>query len=196
MYLKSVYTQVLAALFAIAAIPACAQVTPQGTQGGFPLTIGAGVSDFATDWGSTRMVGITATVDWRIPIHAKMLHGLDIEVEGRELDWDKPSNIPQLRQETGLGGFKYAFYHRKRVSLYGKFLAGVGGVYFPPKGTYSHDTRTVIAPGGGVDFRIGHGVSVRADYEYQFWRQLFGAHDLNPNGVTVGAIYSFGSRRD
>ena len=180
----------------IAVLPVCAQVVPNGSQSGLPLTVGVGFSDFATDWGSTRMVGITATVGWRLPLHARFLNDLEIEAEGRELDWDKPSGLPQLRQETGLIGFQDGFYHHRRVSLYGKFLAGTGGVYFPPSGTYSHDTRTVLAPGGGLDYRIGHGVSVRADYEYQFWRQLFGTHDLNPNGVTVGAIYSFGSRHN
>jgi hypothetical protein len=36
---------------------------------------------------------------------------------------------------------------------------------------------------------------VRGDYEYQYWRHIFGPHDLNPNGVTIGVSYDFGSFR-
>ena len=57
------------------------------------------------------------------------------------------------------------------------------------------DTRTVLAPGGGVDYQIGRHFAVRLDYEYQFWRAIFGPRDLNPNGLTLGAVYSFGGRR-
>ena len=53
----------------------------------------------------------------------------------------------------------------------------------------------VLAPGGGVDYRVGGGVSLRADYEYQFWRHIFGPRDLNPNGITIGATYDFGVHR-
>lgn len=196
MHWKSLRIQVFTAIFSIAVIPACAQVVPQGEHNTSPFTVGVGVSDFATDWGSSRMVGITATLDWRLPFRARLLRDLEMEAEGRELDWFKPSGLNQLRQETGLGGAKYTFYRHRRAGLYAKFLAGFGGVYFPPSGTYSHDTRTVLAPGGGIDFRVGHGISVRADYEYQYWHALFGPHDLTPNGVTVGATYNFGARHN
>lgn len=196
MFRKLVPAVVLALIFVFALIHANAQVAPQGSQGGFPLTLGGGVSDFSLDWGpSRRMIGITAWADYRLPFRERFLSGLGVEVEGREIDWDKPSDLARMRQETGLGGATYILpLHSRRYHLYAKYLVGLGGIYFAPSG-YDHDTRIVFAPGGGIDYRIGRGISVRGDYEYQFWHQIFGPHDLNPQGPTVGVLYSFGGRR-
>lgn len=196
MYRKLVPGFVFSLIFAFAIISVQAQVAPQASSGGSPFTVGGGVSYFNTDWDNSSMIGIAAWVDYRLPLRPRLLDGLAVEVEGREIDWDTPSAVPGLRQEEGLGGAKYTFYHFHRAKLYGKFLAGFGGIYFPPQGTYSHDTRTVLVPGGGIEYPVGKGLEVRADYEYQFWRQLFGLHDLNPTGVTVGVNYTFGSRRE
>jgi len=75
-------------------------------------------------------------------------------------------------------------------------LGGFGGISFENKRDplYTHDTRTIFALGGGADIHVWNKVSIRADYEYQWWRQLFGPHDLNPNGFTIGGVYDFGRR--
>ncbi len=46
--------------------------------------------------------------------------------------------------------------------------------------------------GVGADVRFWNCFSVRAEYDYQFWHAIFGPHDLNPNGITVGVVYDFG----
>jgi opacity protein-like surface antigen len=45
------------------------------------------------------------------------------------------------------------------------------------------------AIGGGAEYHAWKTVWVRADYEYQWYHQYFGPHDLNPNGFTIGATY-------
>jgi opacity protein-like surface antigen len=53
-----------------------------------------------------------------------------------------------------------------------------------------------LAPGGGIDYRAFGNVWLRADYEYQDWPNIFGkGYDLDPQGVTVGAMYEFGNHR-
>jgi outer membrane autotransporter protein len=69
---------------------------------------------------------------------------------------------------------------------------GIGSIDFPSPGTtYGHDTRTVYEPGVGTDVRFWNRFSVRGQYDYQFWHQLF-QNDLNPQGFTVGVVYDFG----
>jgi hypothetical protein len=186
------------ALFSIgAALPARGQVTYSAEEGNLPFTVGAGVSDFSDDWGikNPRQVGITAWVDWRVPFVPARLNGLGIEVEGRDINYATPSYLPGHRMDTILGGPIYQFRRKGRVRPFGKYLLGIGSIDFPsPGSTYSHDTRVVFEPGGGADVRFWSRFSVRAEYDYQFWHAIFGPHDLNPNGVTVGAVYDFGSR--
>jgi len=55
---------------------------------------------------------------------------------------------------------------------------------------YTHDTRTVEAPGGGLEFRVFHGILLRADYEYQMWPDFL-SKTLDPQGFTVGVQYDF-----
>lgn len=179
-------------IFGFASLSARAQTVYHATQSTGMLSAGAGFSNFSLDWGpGRRMDGITAWVDWKLPLQPRVLQHLGIEIEGREIDFDRPAEVKGMRQETGLGGVTYNLPTWHRFHPYAKYLLGIGGVYFDPGQPYSHDTRTVLAPGGGVDFRLNYRWDVRADYEYQFWRHLFRGHDLNPNGVTVGVAYRF-----
>ncbi len=170
--------------------PAAAQAALHAEENMAPWSVGAGFSNFDLDWGpDRRMDGITAWLDWRVPTHLPLLNRVGLEAEGREIDFARPSSLPVMRQETALGGITVELPGRRRLHPYAKYLMGIGGVYFAPSG-YNHDTRKVLAPGGGVDWRLRHGLSVRAEYEYQYWRHLFGPHDLNPNGVTVGVVWN------
>lgn len=188
---------VLALFFAIAAIPAASQVAPAADQGRWPIAVGGGISDYSLDWGaSRRMMGITAWADWNFLKLPSVFSGLGIEVEGRDINFNRPSSLSRMRQDTILGGALYTWRRYRRFQPYGKYLLGFGSIDFPPFPNipnYSHDTRTVYAPGAGVNYCVWHKVSVRADYEYQFWHAIFGSNDLNPNGITIGAIYDFGA---
>ncbi len=204
---------VLAAVLAIAAIPLAGQVVPSAEQGGLPLAVGGGASRFNLDcapyiYGSTcYMNGITVWADWsfaRLP-GPSLLHGLGVELEGRDINYGLPpwlSNAQQgdtgtnLRQDTGMGGLIYSWRHFARVHPYGKALFGLGSIDFPPlpasPAWYRHDDRTIPAFGGGADIRAWKHVWVRADWEYQMWPNLFGSsHAITPTGITVGAVYDF-----
>ena len=95
----------------------------------------------------------------------------------------------------------YTWRGFRAVHPYGKALAGLGSIDFPPlpysPPTYRHDDRTITAFGAGADIRTFKNLWVRADWEYQFWPDLFGSsHPLTPNGITIGAVYDFkGLRR-
>ncbi len=194
---KSMVVPVLCVLFIGAALPAHAQVTYSAQEGKQPFTVGVGVSNFSDDWGiqNPRQVGITLWVDWRFPRMPPVLDGLGIEFEGRDVNYATPSYLPGHRMDTALGGPMYQFRRKGRFRPYGKYLMGIGSIDFPNTGsTYSHDTRAVFQPGVGFDLRCWSRFSARVGYDYQFWHQLFGPHDLNPNGFTAGLVYDFGFR--
>jgi opacity protein-like surface antigen len=187
-----------AALFAVGVLSVHAQVAPSAVKGGgIPIVAGVGFSDFGIDWGpGTRMQGISAWIDFFPRGLPSKINGLGIEAEGRDLNFGRPSSIPRMRQDTALFGVIYDWNHFKNFLLNAKYLAGVGSIDFPPAPgfpNYTHDSFTVLAPGGGARYRIWRSVWVRADYEYQFWKHTFGGHDLNPQGFTIGTSYDFRS---
>jgi len=183
---------VLAVLVLTAGFPGFSQAVPANTAGGkVPLAIGAGFSDFYSDWNG-RINGVTLWADLNFYHGPSLLHGFGIEVEGRDLNYGRTGGVPNLRQDTVEGGAIYTIRHSRSFHPYGKFLAGIGSIDFQHiTPTYSHDSRAVYAPGGGVEFRVSHHLWVRGDYEYQFWTDFFDHHALNPNGFTIGASYHF-----
>ncbi|HUH62680.1 MAG TPA: porin family protein [Terracidiphilus sp.] len=184
---------VVAGLFLVLAIPTFPQAAPSATQGGLPITFGAAVSTFHTDF-SRYESGPTVWLDWNFYRGPRFLQGLSIEAEARDLNYDRTGDNPKLRQTTAGGGLLYHWQRWERIRPYGKALLGFGSISFTPRpgSTYSHDTRTVFAPGGGGDFRVWRGLTVRADYEYQFWPDWKNNHAMNPQGLTVGASYDLG----
>ena len=190
MHLKLTFRLILTALLVTAVLPIHSQTSPAATQGGVPIVVGVGFSDYSLDWGpGQRMEGISAWADWfpnRLPA---VLNGLGIEAEGRDIDIGRPAGIVRMRQDTGMGGVIYTWNRFRNFRPYTRFLAGVGSIDFPPSGTYSHDTFSVFSPGGGVEYHAWRHIWIRGDYEYQFWHQVFGPHDLTPTGFTIGASY-------
>ena len=203
----------LAALILLAALPAVAQVVPSAERGGLPLVAGAGFSGFNSDWGQDAfgrvryMEGTTVWVDWNFT-HLPgpdFLKGLGVEVEGRDINLGLPASLSDaelhdtglnMRQVTALGGVLYTVRRFHRVHPYGKGLAGLGRINFPPlpasPPAYRRDSRTITAFGGGADLRAWRNIWVRADLEYQIWPDLFGSpHPLTPTGITIGAVYDF-----
>jgi opacity protein-like surface antigen len=194
---KLLVVPVLALFFVGTGLSAHAQVTYSADTGKKPFTVGVGISNFSDDWRATnaRQAGITLWADWRLPYMPAPLQGLGIEFEGRDINWATSAAIPGHRMDTALGGPMYQWRRRGRIKPFGKYLIGIGSIDFPSSGTtYTHDTRTVYEPGVGVDVRFWNNFSARATYDYQFWHQLLGLHDLNPNGFTIGAAYDFGLR--
>jgi opacity protein-like surface antigen len=194
MRLKPTLMLIFAASLMAATLPVHAQVSPAANQGGIPIVVGAGFSNYSIDWGpGQRMDGVSAWADYfpnRLP---PVLDGLGIEIEGREIDFARPAAIHRLRQDTGMGGAIYDWNRFRNFRPYGKFLAGIGSLDFPSAGNYSHDTFLVLAPGGGVEYRAWRHIWIRGDYEYQYWQRVLGPHDLTPTGFTIGASYDFRS---
>ena len=68
---------------------------------------------------------------------------------------------------------------------------GLGVIEFPSKNPlYTRDSYSVFAPSVGADFQVSDHVAIRTQYEYQFWKDYHGPKYLNPQGVTVGVMYS------
>jgi opacity protein-like surface antigen len=180
----------LSALFVAAAVPAFSQVVPEATEGGIPLVVGVGYSNFYTDW-SGRLSGPALWIDWNLYGGPSFLRGLGIEAEARDLNYDRTGGVPNLRQDSLEGGPLYTWRRYHNVHPYAKFLMGYGSIDFTLRNApyYHHDSRTMYTPAGGVEVRAWRNVWVRGDYEYQFWNSLFNNHDLNPQGFTVGVSY-------
>jgi opacity protein-like surface antigen len=187
---------VIVLFFIGAALPAFSQVTYSAEEGKLPFTVGVGFSNFSDDWGvkNPRQDGVTVWLDWRLPHMPPVLRGLGLEAEGRDLNWATPSYISGHRMDTALAGPAYEWRRKGRIRPFGKYLLGIGSIDFPNGTPYTHDTRTVYELGGGADVRFWKRFSARGEYDYQWWHQIFGFHDLTPSGVTVGVVYDFGSR--
>ena len=133
-----------------------AQVVYSAQERHLPIAVGTGVSNFDLDYGKDaggerRMYGISAWVGWDIPHTPRILYGLGMEAEGRDINWNLPSTLTQMRQDTITGGVVYSWRQSSPyVQPYFKYLAGMGSIDFPPAGHYSHDTRAISAPGAGL----------------------------------------------
>ena len=138
----SFLSMTLAILFAGPAHSLFAQTAPAAKQGGLPLVVGAGFSDFNLDYGDQRrMVGPSAWIDWNFPRLPGLLSGLGIEAEGHAIDYDRPSNLTKMRQDTGEGGAIYTLRRYRILHPYAKFLAGIGSIDFPSQNPlYTHAT--------------------------------------------------------
>lgn len=89
----------------------------------------------------------------------------------------------------------YHYLRPRNIHPYAKATENFGSFDFAPSG-YDHDTRNYFAMGGGADFHAWRHVWVRADYEYQMWKGLFGhTTALTPNGFTVGPEWDFARQR-
>lgn len=192
---------VLALLFIPTAMPARSQVAPSAYQGGLPLVVGAGFSDYNIDWGyGRREDGGTVYADWTIRQMPRILQGLGIEAEARDIAINAPAGLSFFQYETVGGGVIYHYLRPRNIHPYAKAFDDYGKIKFLPgyaPGTYHSDTRSYYAIGGGADFHAWRHIWVRADYEYQMWTHLFGnPHALTPNGFTIGPEYDFATHRD
>jgi opacity protein-like surface antigen len=162
--------------------------------------VGLGASGYDVDWGHGIMYGPTLWADWNPQFFPGFLSGVGIEMTARDISWHRGDSHPtNFRTDTLSGGLIYhapkraQFFH---LRPYVKGSGGFGSIDFHAGiPNYNHDTRTVWSFGGGVDYALTHHFALRGDYEYQLWPDFFHHHSLTPNGVTVGAMYSFGGGR-
>ncbi len=175
----------------LVAVPAFCQTLPSGERGGIPLTLGAGYSNFNPDWRGGRISGYTLWADWAFYHAPGAIKGIAVEAFGRDLNFNNTGPDPLLRQVVGGGGILWAWRRNPVFQPYGKLLAGYGGVNFTSGNPlYTHDTRTVMAQGFGLNVNLHHMV-IRADFETQQWPNVHGHHSMTPSGVTIGVGYDF-----
>jgi hypothetical protein len=193
MRFKLVGFPVLALSILSVTVPAFSQVVPEFEQkGGWPIVVGAGPVNYDPDWGHGRMYGGAAWIDYYPKFLPSLMRGIGVEAEARDITLDESNTQANVREDTGQGGPIYAWCHFRNFHPYGKFLIGYGSTDFPPQGSnYKHDTRTILAPGAGLEFRLYRAWWVRADYEHQTWSNLF-VGTLHPQGFTLGFAYAFG----
>jgi opacity protein-like surface antigen len=207
MRLKLFVGLAVAVFFVCAAYPALAQSTPTATgpKQYSPLAVGVGFNVFDPGWNNGQMDGGALWIDY-LPNHLpQYLNGLGIEVLARDMSINKnPIQLKTQREDVASGGLIYAWPRYRKLRPYAKAEMGFGNFEYVTsingKLDRNHQSRTVTIIGGGLDLRAFRNIWVRADYEYQFWPDFFKytnnimpARQLNPQGVTIGAEYRFGS---
>jgi hypothetical protein len=162
---------------------AYAQALPAGSGPGAYLVVGGTFSGFQGDYGKQTISGAGVYVD------TNLFWRLGIEAEARRMDYPDFGE----RQSTLLAGPRFSFRPGGLVP-YVKLLVGGGRFDFPYG--YGQGNYFVVAPGAGVDLRLGQKLRVRlVDFEYQEWPGFtFGA--IHPYGISAGISYQFlGSSR-
>ena len=203
MRLKLILRVILAALIMTAAFPVFSQTVPAATQDKLPLSVGGGITSFDPDYQHGRMLGEAAWVNYTPHWVPRILDGIGLEAEIRDLSFHRsPSQPSNLREDVGEGGLTYTWRHFHNIRPYAKFFVGYGNTDYGTMTTpvrRFHDSRTITSMGGGAEFRAYRNLWVRGDYEYQRWPDFFmittPAGLLNPQGFTVGASYHLGSQR-
>jgi hypothetical protein len=139
------------------------------------VSVGVTVSGFESDYGQRLLGGASVFVD------ANLYRRIGVELEARQSRFHSDED---LRESTYLAGPKIST-HGLNWRPYAKLLVGRGQFNFPFN--YATGSYFVIAPGAGLDWRVGHSrLLVRlVDFEYQVWPQFsFGA--IHPYGVSTG----------
>jgi hypothetical protein len=180
--------------FAGIAVSSSAQVAPSATGGGgWTFGAGAGVSYFHMDYNRGQEFGGTLWVDATRNDGLFFVKGLGVEMEARDISFDRGALLPNdMRTDTIGGGPIYSWRHFPRFRPYGKFLVSYGNVDITKNG-YHYDW-VLYSPGAGVEYRPFGRLWLRADYEYQIWPNSINGYTYTPDGVTVGAVYEFGHR--
>jgi hypothetical protein len=145
--------------------------------------VGGTFSDFESDYGSQKITGAAVYAD------TNLVWRYGIETEARRMAYPSFGE----RQTTLLAGPRWSFRPKGFVP-YVKLLAGGGRFDFPF--AFGTGNYFVVAPGAGVDLRLGERVRVRlADFEYQMWPGFtFGS--IHPYGVSAGISFQIlGSSR-
>jgi hypothetical protein len=162
---------------------ASAQALPTASGPGAYVTVGGTYSSFESDWGSQTIHGGSVYVD------SNFIWRYGLETEARRMNYPNSTE----RQSTLLSGLRWSFRPKGFVP-YAKLL--VGGARFDVPYGLGYGNYFVVAPGAGVDLRVGERVRLRlVDFEYQEWPGFtYGA--LHPYGLSAGISFQLlGSSR-
>lgn len=155
-----------------------AQALPTATGPGAYLIVGGTFSDFESDYGKQAITGAGIYAD------SNLFWRYGLETEARRTVYPDFGES----QSTLLAGPRWSF-RAKGLVPYVKLLAGGGRFDFPYG--YAHGNYFVVAPGAGLDLRLGEKLRLRLiDFEYQDWPS-FTYGPLHPYGVSAGLSYQF-----
>lgn len=102
------------------------------------------------------------------------------------------ASVNQLYERTYEVGGRYLVKPRGELRPYIKGLYGRGVLNFPQN--EANIAYNMFVAGGGVDYGVKRWLTVRADFEYQYWLSGPGIENgLTPLVGTVGVAYRFGS---
>ena len=162
-------------LLCLAPMRATAQAEPTAYGPGSFIQVGGTGSLFQADYGQRHLGGESVFVD------AHLYRRIGLEAEARSLTINEDEDV---HERTYLAGPRFSIFPGK-FRPYAKVLIGRGTMYFPYH--YAVGSYFVIAPGGGIDWRVGHGrLTVRVfDIEFQQWPS-FTYGPLKPYGVSSG----------
>jgi hypothetical protein len=194
--------------FAFVLLPAAilAQVPQSAVGGNASLWAGGEVSSFNPDYGCTSSVPFNCSnqlVGGGVFFDLNVTPKWGAEGEARWLHWNGEGGEVESNY---LAGGRYRAFRYGRLDGWVKMLAGAGLIttpFFPVAGTLQ-GSYFAMAPGGTLELRMTHRISLRGDYEYQFWPSFAGPptysstgalvqHNggLTPNGFSLGVTYRF-----
>jgi hypothetical protein len=158
-----------------------AQAVPAADAGGVRLSAGGTASGYYLDYGKMKIMGATAFVDF------DTLRHYGFEGEARWLAFHLPSDqngpVADEHATTYMVGPRYSRYYG-RFQPYAKALVGIGQFNYPYN--FAKETDLVVAPGGGLDYRLTRRIRWRAvDFEYQIWPQ-FQYGRMSSYGLSTG----------
>lgn len=152
-----------------------AQAEPAGIGPGSYTSLGFTASSFNSGYGQQKLAGGTLYLD------GNLYRRVGFEAEARSLRFHATEDV---RQNTLLAGPRFSA-RGYNFRPYTKLLAGVSFMQFPYGD--AHGRYLVLAPGGGIDYRIRHTpIQVRIlDVEYQYWPR-FNFGPLRTWGISSG----------
>lgn len=193
-------------LFVLLIVPAAAfaQVAQSAVGGNSSFWAGGEMSSFNPDYSCSSelpykcpLIGPAAFFDLNVT------HKWGAEGEARWLHWNGTGGEVESNY---LAGGRYRAFRYHRLDGWVKMLAGAGLVttpYFPVAGSL-RGSYFAIAPGGTLQYPLTNRMSLRGDYEYQFWPSFAGppsysatgslvqhSNGLTPNGFSLGVSYRF-----
>ena len=183
-----------------------AQVPRSAVGGNASLWAGGEVSSFNPDYSCSsdvpfnckdQLVGPGAFFDLNVTPK------WGAEGEARWLHWNGTGGEVE---SSYLAGGRYRAFRYGRLDGWVKMLVGAGLIttpYFPVAGSLK-GSYFAYAPGGTLQMRLTDRISLRGDYEFQFWPAFTGPptysstgalvqhnNGLTPNGFSLGVSYRF-----
>lgn len=175
--MKNCLGRILCFAFSLAFLPALHGQAVYTAERNSRILIGGGASRVNTDYAPQKTYGPSIFADIDLFRH------LGIEGEGHFGGIISPDDIGENSYLAG----PRAFIRRSRFTGYGKFLVGRGIISNQRYNLSS--SYNLYALGGGLEYRAGRKISVRAvDFEMQKWPDFY-PHTLSPVIITVGASY-------